>query len=162
MSVVSYSSCLLLSTPTLLHKHVYHKTPCFFIKIVNKNSHRRFNIKYLLTQTTDRSLSTTLLTSYPYYLNGIITTKLKIQYSIFYPSDIWLSLILENSVILLKIRQNLLFYFFSGNMQLREVSTLDEDPLYDSVASDDDYAVVPDDEVQLLLTFISFVFCFSN
>ncbi|CAH1112515.1 unnamed protein product [Psylliodes chrysocephalus] len=33
-----------------------------------------------------------------------------------------------------------------SNMQLREVSTLDEDPLYDSVASDDDYAVVPDDE----------------
>ncbi|XP_056640108.1 ARF GTPase-activating protein Git [Diorhabda sublineata] len=29
---------------------------------------------------------------------------------------------------------------------LREVSSLDEDPLYDSVASDDDYAIVPDDE----------------
>lgn len=31
-------------------------------------------------------------------------------------------------------------------MQLRENSVFDEDPLYDSVASDDDYATVPDDK----------------
>lgn len=31
-------------------------------------------------------------------------------------------------------------------MQLREVSVFDEDPLYDSVASDDDYATVPEDQ----------------
>lgn len=31
-------------------------------------------------------------------------------------------------------------------MQLREVSVFDEDPLYDSVASDDDYATVPEDK----------------
>ncbi|XP_028138222.1 ARF GTPase-activating protein Git [Diabrotica virgifera virgifera] len=34
----------------------------------------------------------------------------------------------------------------SNISQLREVSTVDEDPLYDSVASDDDYAVIPDEE----------------
>lgn len=36
---------------------------------------------------------------------------------------------------------------FSGSvMQLREVSVFDEDPLYDSVASDEDYATVPEDQ----------------
>lgn len=31
-------------------------------------------------------------------------------------------------------------------VQLREVSVFDEDPLYDSVASDEDYATVPEDQ----------------
>lgn len=31
-------------------------------------------------------------------------------------------------------------------LQLREASVVDDDPLYDSVASDDDYAMVPEDK----------------
>lgn len=34
-------------------------------------------------------------------------------------------------------------------MQQREVSVFDEDPLYDSVASDEDYATVPEDQEKL-------------
>ncbi|KAG5880540.1 hypothetical protein JTB14_026773 [Gonioctena quinquepunctata] len=34
----------------------------------------------------------------------------------------------------------------SSMLQLRETSTIDDDPLYDSVASDDDYAMVPEEE----------------
>lgn len=36
--------------------------------------------------------------------------------------------------------------FLGSAIQLREVSAFDEDPLYDSVASDDDYATVPEDK----------------
>ncbi|KAJ8917783.1 hypothetical protein NQ315_010689 [Exocentrus adspersus] len=37
-------------------------------------------------------------------------------------------------------------------LQLRDVSVVDDDPLYDSVASDEDYAVVPDEEQKLEIT----------
>lgn len=32
-------------------------------------------------------------------------------------------------------------------LHLREASVVDDDPLYDSVASDEDYAMVPEEEV---------------
>ena len=53
--------------------------------------------------------------------------------------------------------------------KLRELSQVDDDPLYDSVASDDDYAIVaetPEEEVQLDLSYleqiITYIVNFQN
>lgn len=38
-------------------------------------------------------------------------------------------------------------------LQLREASIVDDDPLYDSVASDEDYAMVPEEEVSKMFVY---------